>query len=136
MKKRGRIVLIVLLSIVGGMVIIIVAATMSFGIPKQDYRVGQVDLSGIPDGTYIGEYKIVPPFGTFVGNKRVKVQVDVAQGKIQRITVVSPTTIREYLAPLALKVIEKQSPDVDVVGGATWTPRAFLKAVETALKKR
>jgi uncharacterized protein with FMN-binding domain len=123
MKKRGRVVLVF-------------ALTFSFGIPRQDNRIGRIDPSTLPDGSYVGEYRIVPPFGTFVGNRRVKVQVEVQGGRIQGIAILSPEGSTELLNAYGKQVIERQSLEVDAVGGATWTPRAFLKAVETALRAR
>jgi uncharacterized protein with FMN-binding domain len=136
MKRQARIALMVVPSVLVGLGLVVLLAAMSFGIPRQDYTVNEVDFSRVADGSYTGEYRIVPPFGTFAVFKRVKVQVEMAGGRVRRITVLSPEAAREQLAPLAEEVVARQSLSFDAVTAGTWTTTAMLKAVETAVRGR
>jgi uncharacterized protein with FMN-binding domain len=106
---------------------------MSFGIPKQDYSIHDVDLSRIGDGVYIGNYTVVPPFGTFAAMKNIALDVSVSGHRIVAINLKNPASMKKDLDNLGERVIKAQSVMVDVLSGATWTSTAYLKAVETAL---
>ena len=106
---------------------------MSFGIPKQDYSVKGLDLTKIGDGLYIGDYTVVPPFGTFAALKKVALDVSVSNHSITAITLKEPIAMKKDLDILGQRVIKAQSTKVDVLCGARWTSTSFLKAVETAL---
>lgn len=83
-----------------------------------------VDFQQAPDGTYLGEYN-----GFRFTNI---VEVTIKDHSIQQIDVIK--TQRDDLSrELADAVIERQSPVVDVVSGATLDHNAFCKAVEVAL---
>jgi len=92
-------------------------------------EVSPVDLAKIPDGEYIGE---VPFRERFL----YKVKVTMKSGKIENIEVLQNGTENEY-AVKALEVVprmlEAQSPNVDVVTGATGTSKALMECVEKAL---
>lgn len=126
MRRGARITLIVVFSVFGVIIIGMLSGAMSLGIPKQDYRVGAVDFRGLPDGTYTGEYRIVPPFGAFAVYKRVKVRVEAAGGRVQRITILFPEPLKAGLTALVDRVIQRQSLNVDSVTGGTWSSRALL----------
>lgn len=83
------------------------------------------------DGVYYGT-------GTGFGGE-VKVKVVIAQGKITEIAVESAGgEDGSYLArakTLLAKVIEKQSPNVDTVSGATYTSNGIISAVQHALSQ-
>ena len=86
-----------------------------------------IDLSRIPDGTFIANYD----------NYRWsnKVEVVVEKNKIIKI---QPLKIQDgrsdLVKSLTQKILDKQSPDVDVISGATASSNGYLKAVEMALK--
>ena len=83
-----------------------------------------VDFQQAPDGTYLGEYN---------GFRFTNIlEVTIKDHRIQRIDVIK-TQRDELSRELADAVIEKQSPVVDVVSGATLDHNAFCKAVEIAL---
>jgi uncharacterized protein with FMN-binding domain len=87
-----------------------------------------IDLTQIPDGTYIGSYD----------NYRWtnKVEVTVIEHKITKI---KPLKIQDgrggLVKDLTQRILDRQSPDVDAITGATASSNGFLKAVETALRK-
>jgi uncharacterized protein with FMN-binding domain len=99
-----------------------------------------LDLSGLKDGIYTGEYK-----GTKDSLRNCKVEVTVAAGKVTAVKVLegslakgdTPVVIRggQTIDVLFNRVIDAQSLQVDVISGATITSRVHLKAVENALKQ-
>ena len=109
---------------------------MSPGIPKQDYRVRDVELTEIDDGRYEGTFRIVPPLGTFVANRSFTVEVTVASRAIESIRVIEPQRFHGALTELEARVIEEQSIALDGLSGATWSKLAYLKAAERALTSR
>ncbi len=83
------------------------------------------------DGVYKGEGRGFRP--------RLKVEVEILGGKIERIKVVSHNEIgpqywRRAIKAIPNAIIKTQSTNVDVVGGATYTSRGIIDAVEDALK--
>lgn len=95
----------------------------------KNMQISPLDLTKVPDGEYIGE---VPFRERFL----YKVKVTVESGKITNIDVLQNGTENQY-AEKALEVIphmlQAQSPNVDVVTGATVTSKALMKCVEKAL---
>ncbi len=93
--------------------------------------ISPVNPATVPDGEYTGQFP-------FRERLLYKVKVTVNSGKMTDIEVLENGTGNEY-AQKALKVVprmlEKQSPDVDVVTGATVTSKALMKCVEEALKE-
>jgi len=93
--------------------------------------ISHVDPATVPDGEYTGEFP-------FTQKYLYKVRVTVKSGRIEDIEVLENGTGNEY-AEKGLRVIprmlEKQSPDVDAVSGATVTSKALMKCVERALNK-
>ena len=136
MRRGGRITLIVVGCILGVVAVVFVVGTMSFGIPRQDDTVGVVDFARVPDGTYAAVYRVVPPFGKFAVYRRVSVEVAVSGGKVTGIRVVSPEEMRENLQPLVDRVVDEQSLQVDAITAGSWSSKALLKAVETAVEDR
>jgi uncharacterized protein with FMN-binding domain len=122
MKHRIRFVLLVILAIV---VIGIIAWKVVLNIDAS-----LPDLSGKPDGVYRGIYS-VPPTPV-----KVELEVTVRNGKLDKIDLVKHAASKigkraEIIIPV---IIEKQSLDIDAVGGATASSKAILKAVENALQ--
>lgn len=86
----------------------------------------EIDISQIPDGTYIGEYD--------VGFVYAKVEVRVEEGKIADIHILEHRQERGSAAEAILDdIIASQRIDVDAVSGATNSSTVLKKAVENAL---
>lgn len=82
------------------------------------------------DGTYPGEAKGMGGL--------VKVQVEVAEGKIANVEVVEQTETEGISDPaleqIPALIVEKNSTDIDAVAGATITSDAIKEAVNMALE--
>lgn len=90
-------------------------------------KITSVDLVKIPDGTYTGKY--------VSGRWSTSVQVTVQDHVITAINPQETAKGQESLTQtLSQRVMDAQSPDVDVIAGATASSKSFLKAVETALE--
>jgi len=101
-------------------------------------QVATADLANKPDGVYNGAYTIKLPPGEAAANKSIAVAVTVKAGKIAAIAITSPRGFSSGKFYNALVtgpdgVIAKQSLDVDMVSGASYSSKVFLKAVEDAL---
>jgi uncharacterized protein with FMN-binding domain len=90
-------------------------------------KIEDVDLSVLEDGVYEGTF-------TYLGFPHI-VAVTVAGKKITGIEIVQGGVTRYGKEAEAITdvVIEKQSPNVDAISGATTTSKALLKAIELAL---
>ncbi len=91
------------------------------------------DFSNLKDGVYIGEYE-----GGMYKWRVNKVQVTVSSGRVSDIKLLStadPAKNNTKQDELYGRVIEKQSLQVDTISSATLTSKAYLKAVENALKQ-
>lgn len=93
----------------------------------QKLVVNSVDLSRIADGVYQGSYH--------KGRWTYDVQVTV---KSHAITAVKNTNkrmaiMKDFNEKAEAAIIKKQSPQIDVVSGATVNTKAMSKAVENAL---
>ena len=89
-----------------------------------------IDLSGMPDGSYIGTYENGRWTNTLV--------VQVENHKIIGIDIdkdVFGAGATDCSGEVFRRVIEAQSTQVDAVSGATVTSKAYLMAIENALKK-
>jgi uncharacterized protein with FMN-binding domain len=98
------------------------------------------ELSTIADGTYSGSYRLKLPPGGMAANSGVSVDVTVAGGAITAIVINAPEALAkgafyDGLVTGPKGVIANQSLDLDAVTGASYTEKAFLKAVEAALAK-
>jgi uncharacterized protein with FMN-binding domain len=91
-----------------------------------------VDFGNLKDGTYIGEYD-----GGMYHWRTNKVQVTVKAGKVTDITILEHKENQspEFLGKLYDRVMDAQSLQVDTISGATLTSKAYLQAVENALKQ-
>lgn len=92
-------------------------------------EIGTVELSNLVDGTYKGKYKS--------GRWTNEVGVTVKDHKITQIDILKDVKFHkaESAKELLDRVIARQNTDVDTVSGATVTSKAYLKAIENALKK-
>ncbi len=88
--------------------------------------VGEVDLSDLPDGVYVGEYDV-----NFI---YAKVEVTVQNGKMEDISILEHKQERGKVAEAVVtKMVAEQKIDVDAVSGATNSSTVIKKAVENAL---
>lgn len=86
-----------------------------------------VDISDMPDGTYIGEYDV-----DFI---YAKVEVTIQSGTVTDIEILEHKNGRGEPAEIITdRIIEEQRIDVDAVSGATNSSIVIEKAVENALK--
>ena len=96
----------------------------------REMEIDDVDLSTVADGNYRGYY-------TYAGIE-VGVEVQVRDHRIERIAVLKAyTTTKQSKEAAAIvdTVIARQSLAVDVISGATTSSKAYLKAMENALKE-
>lgn len=93
------------------------------------------DLQNITDGAYEGAYRIKPPRGETAFLKHVAVRVSVANHDVTAIAITEPGALAgdPDFEDYARRVAETDSLDVDGVSGATYSSKAFAKAVENAL---
>ena len=86
-----------------------------------------INLGRIPDGDYIGAY--------FCGGFEYKVKTVVDAHRIVNIDVIQnrKTKYAKRADDVIQRIIERQTPNVDAVSGATTTSKALMKAVENAL---
>jgi uncharacterized protein with FMN-binding domain len=106
----------------------------------QTITVATPELSSIADGTYRGSYELKMPPGGMAANRAVSVDVTVSRGAITAIVIKAPEGLAkgefyDGLVSGPKGVIANQGLALDSVTGASYTEKAFLKAVETALTK-
>ncbi len=87
-----------------------------------------IDVSQVADGVYEGQ--------SSYGSNTVKVVVTVENHRITSIydPEQSSSVFTKYATGVFHKIIEKQTPNVDAISGATTTSKAYMKAVCDALK--
>ena len=131
----------VLLSVLGALVLLLalgfVAVFFSFG-PGRDSGVRPLSPSALADGSYRGSGSAGAPFGAIAAFRKVEVELEVRDGRIESLRYLKPETegpAAEVFAELSKRVLERQGPDIDAVSGGTWTSRALRKAVESALDR-
>ncbi len=91
-----------------------------------DIKIENVDLSRIPDGTYIGNAEVL-----WVA---AEVKVIVKDHKIVNIDLIKHKNERGKSAEvIPEKVVEAQSLQVEAISGATNSSKVILKAIENAL---
>jgi uncharacterized protein with FMN-binding domain len=97
---------------------------------KKAAKTKKSTANGYQDGIY---------YGTGTGFQgEIKVKVTIKKGKINDISIVKSQDGASYLeraSSLLSKMIKKQSTDVDVVSGATYSSNGLIDAVGRALQK-
>lgn len=90
--------------------------------------IGSVDMQAVPDGEYEGE--------TSYSGVSVHVKVTVRDHQITKIEDLEPrdSVYATYATGVFKKIVSRQTPDVDAITGATTSSKAYMKAVENALK--
>jgi uncharacterized protein with FMN-binding domain len=87
-----------------------------------------IDISTVPDGTYIGEHD--------TGFISAKVEVTVKDGVITNIVLLEHKNDRgETAEGIGQRIVEQQRIDVDAVSGATNSSRVITKAIDSALSR-
>lgn len=129
MKKRTKIVIAAIIAVV--VVGCIFLANNLISVQRyqnavQNTTYEHVDASGIPDGTYIGEYDV-----DFI---YAKVAVTVESGIIVQIELLEHRHERGSTAEgIEQRIVEEQRIDVDAISGATNSSTVIKKAVDNAL---
>lgn len=131
-EVKGQLRQKTIIMVVLPLIIIGVGFTVSNTISLNKIRnmpIGSVNLTKINDGVYQGEAKV----GSYV----YKVKVEVKNHRIIDIKGVEnrKSVYLTYAEGVFQKIIKEQRADVDAVTGATTTSKAFMKAVESALKQ-
>ena len=116
--------------ILGGIVVVVAGGL--YGVMKdiptmKEAKVEHIEVSALKDGTYDGEFK----FKRWHSN----VEVTVKDGVIADAKLLSDPLPPEKAINVFDEIVEEQKNDVDAVSGATATSKAYLKAVENALKE-
>lgn len=94
-----------------------------------DIQIGDVTISGIRDGKYMGSYD--------AGYIYAKVEVTVKDGQITDINILKHDNERGALAEkITDEVIAQQQVDVDAISGATNSSMVIKKAIENALEDK
>ena len=128
MKKILIIICIIILSI------IIIGSIAYNKINKnlqslEDIKVSTIDLGLLDDGVYQGSYAVFPV--------KVKVEVDIKDHKIENIKIIEHDNGKGKAAEEIIETIkERQTIDVDIIAGATYSSRVIQKAIEVALLKK
>ena len=128
MKKKWKIVLLVLLSIVLIVGAVLVKTVLDMQKQLKDIDKTPVDISTVADGTYEGEYKT-----TLV---KAKVSVSVEDGSIREITILEHECGQgkpaENMIP---EMVSRNDVEVDAVSSATVSSEVIKAAVRDALRK-
>lgn len=128
MNKKRKALLIVL----AVLAVLVIGGTIFLDQVQQkldalvEYKVEDVDLSTIPDGTYTGNYSVFPI--------AVEVNVTVANHAITAIELVKHQNGQGQAAEsLPAAVMNQQTLSVDAVTGATYSSKVILLAIQNAL---
>ncbi len=119
--------------ILGVLVLIMVLVTLSLvffltrGLEEgKALPIGEVDIYSLEDGKYIGTHS--------EGRWENEVEVEVVGGIIRSIDLREGFRREEVKEEIYERVIREQSLNVEVLSGATVSSKAYLKAIENALK--
>ena len=131
MKKKSRIILLISISVIAICVISILTIKTIIENDLQvlaSAEVKNVDLSQVPDGVFRGQYSALPV--------SADVEVSVQGSRIKAIKIITHNNGQGKPAEIIIdQVIEKQSLEVDVISGATYSSKVILKSIEDALLK-
>jgi len=118
-------------AIVIAVIIILGSVTLAFLQAQLDKlteaQFSELNLSALSDGSYEGSYSAFPV--------SVTVEVTINDHQITQIEILKHDNGQGKPAEVIIDdVIEKQSLEVDVISGATYSSKVILKAIENALK--
>jgi len=122
--------------LISGAVILVILAGFFFVVTNglsegANIALSGISLEGVADGTYMGVYDFKRWSNT--------VEVKVIDGKIATVSILNDVPgagITHCSDEVICRVIAAQNTQVDTVSGATVTSKAYLKAIEDALKQR
>ncbi|QGU96632.1 FMN-binding protein [Clostridium bovifaecis] len=123
----------IILSVVAIMLLVGIGGTLFLirGLEKEsNIIIDNISISSLEDGVYNGEHK--------AGRWSNKVEVIVKNHKIDKVNLIEDVLFSkpEVAEELFSRVVKNQSINVDEISGATATSKAYLKAIETALKNK
>jgi uncharacterized protein with FMN-binding domain len=107
---------------------VILIVNLIGGIDKkiENLSINNINLANIEDGDYIGKYSVFPV--------SVEVKVTVTDHQITDIVILKHENGQGKPAEVIIEdVKEKQSLDVPIISGATYSSKVILKAIEAAL---
>ncbi len=129
MKKRTIITIVIVLTIlvVLGLVANNLIQQMNEGLNNLNtVEVSVIDLSTVPDGTYVGEYGQFPVSAV--------VEVTVLNHDITVIEIIEHNNGQGQNGELIIhSVVDEDSLQVDSIAGATYSSKVILLAIEDAL---
>lgn len=128
MRRRNKVLIIIAIVITAAAV----AGTLIFKQMERDLdqlaqiEIGQLDLAVVDDGSYTGEYA--------AGPVRASIEVEVRDHAIVDLTILEHDNGKGEAAEAILAdVLRAQSLQVDAIGGATYSSKVLLLAIEDAL---
>ncbi len=131
-SRRKRVILWMAIALVA---LLLIAGLMGgiyawrFLAAADSLTVGDIDVSGVPDGTYEGSYSLF--------HVKAAVEVSVEDGRITAITLTDSGKMAEEtqqeIADIFGAVVSSQTLQVDLTSGASVSKKVSLKAVEEAL---
>lgn len=128
MRRRNKVLIIIAIVITAAAV----AGTLIFKQMERDLdqlaqiEIGQLDLAAVDDGSYTGEYA--------AGPVRASIEVEVRDHAIVDLTILEHDNGKGEAAEAILAdVLRAQSLQVDAIGGATYSSKVLLLAIEDAL---
>lgn len=128
MRKFLIISICVLLTIVVGIYVFLILPNQKSLDTVRNMTIENVNLEEVDDGLYIGDFN----YSSFT----YKVEIKVKNHKIEKIDIINnrDTSHSKKAEEIIIKVIDKQSVNVEAISGATTTSKALLKAIENGLK--
>jgi len=126
MKKKNKIIIIVIISIIAVIVTGVFAITRNLS-NMMEIKLNGIDIAALSDGAYTGSFKR----GRFTNTLTVQIE----NQTIVEINIDNDVLLaqEEVSDDVFRKVIEEQSTDIDAISGATVTTNAYLVAIEDAL---
>ncbi|MGC9384026.1 MAG: FMN-binding protein [Kosmotogaceae bacterium] len=131
MKRKSKIILFIILAIVGIAIVGFVFVMKNIESNLEELKATEIlniDVSSVSDGKYSGSYSSFPV--------SARVEVTVRNHEIVDIELIEHNHGRgEAAEVIPEKVVEAQSPKVDIITSATYSSKVILKAIEDALLK-
>jgi len=125
--------------VLAGLCLAVAACSVVSAISPQTYMdnvsVKSVNLSALPVGTYTGDYTLALPPDVYAVNRHFNVTVAVVSALSVAVTINEPSSLAsnsDFQAMIG-RITTTRAIPVDGVSGATYSSRAFLKAIEKAV---